>query len=302
MALNDIIEDLTSKKRVDVTESLRNPKAFFSSFNKGLSIPSDFSVKIIPPLALNGILPSNKDILSFRCESTTLPGRNISTTDLRIYGPTEKFAYQTTYEDITFTFMCSAEMTEKLFFDAWLNYINPYNKWNFEYKENYVAPSIQIEQYDRVGSLPYKVELIEAFPIAVNQLDVDWSHSDSYHKLSVTFAYTSWKVMPIEDGEVIDVEQMKMGNGYNLGAILQGGVLIYSAGKAIAKGNPYAILGAIGAATSIIPSIGGTKTLSSIINSQGRGALDTQMDAAASSVNLAKQSVPGLTNTTQNLP
>jgi hypothetical protein len=34
--------------------------------------------------------------------------------------------------------------------------------------------------------------MIDTFPIAVNQLDLDWS-SDGHHKLTVTFAYTSWR-------------------------------------------------------------------------------------------------------------
>ena len=34
--------------------------------------------------------------------------------------------------------------------------------------------------------------MVDAFPIAVNQLDLDWS-SDSYHKLTVVFAYTYWQ-------------------------------------------------------------------------------------------------------------
>jgi hypothetical protein len=34
--------------------------------------------------------------------------------------------------------------------------------------------------------------LVDAFPISVNQLDLDWS-SDGYHKLTVVFAYTYWQ-------------------------------------------------------------------------------------------------------------
>jgi hypothetical protein len=40
--------------------------------------------------------------------------------------------------------------------------------------------------------------LIDAFPISVNQLDLDWSN-DNFHKLSVTFAYRYWKNIGAED-------------------------------------------------------------------------------------------------------
>jgi hypothetical protein len=36
------------------------------------------------------------------------------------------------------------------------------------------------------------VNLFEAYPVSMNQLDLDWN-GEGYHKLTVTFAYTYWK-------------------------------------------------------------------------------------------------------------
>ena len=55
-------------------------------------------------------------------------------------------------------------------------------------KDNYKT-DITINQYDVRAQLIYSVNLMHAFPIAVNQLDLDWS-SDGHHKLAVVFAYT----------------------------------------------------------------------------------------------------------------
>jgi hypothetical protein len=85
---------------------------------------------------------------------------------------------------------------------------------------------------------------------------------------------------------------------FNLAGAIQIGALAANAGQALKNGNPYAILGVAGAATSIIPSLGGTKTLSSVINSQGRGALDTQLDQNASKINQDKFSIQGMKSTT----
>lgn len=281
-------------KQVPVTKPLMpDLNGFRSSLNKDLAIPSDFRVVITPPGSILPLMSAGE--LAFRCESTTLPGRTLATSDLRIYGPTEKFPYQSTYDDINMTFICSSSMAERTFFDGWLELINPSSKWNFEYKENYVT-TIEIDQFDRQFNKPYKVKLIDAYPIAVSAMDVDWSNNSTYHKLNVTFAYTSWERLPLDTIDYA-VEGQKP-NGYNLAAIIQAGALIYSGSKSISKGNPYAILGIAGAATSIIPSLGGTQTLSSIINTQGRGALDTAMDQTASSVNKAQQTIPSLTTTT----
>ena len=42
------------------------------------------------------------------------------------------------------------------------------------------------------GQLTYSVNLYDAFPISMNQMDLDWS-GDGYHKLNITFAYTRWE-------------------------------------------------------------------------------------------------------------
>jgi len=47
-----------------------------------------------------------------------------------------------------------------------------------------------------MGELSYQATMHRAFPINMNQLDLDWS-SDSVHKLTVTFAYTYWESVPI---------------------------------------------------------------------------------------------------------
>jgi hypothetical protein len=82
-------------------------------------------------------------------------------------------------------------MEEKNFFDAWLEYINPSVTFNFKYKEKY-AVNLRINQYDVRNRVSYSVDLVEAFPIGINEMPLDWS-SDGYHKLTVTFAYTKWR-------------------------------------------------------------------------------------------------------------
>ena len=89
------------------------------------------------------------------------------------------------------TFVVSESMEEKLFFDAWMEYINPSYKFDFRYKNDYVS-TLQVNQYDQQNNLIYSINLVDAFPLSVNQMDLDWG-SDTYHKLTVVFAYTYWQ-------------------------------------------------------------------------------------------------------------
>ena len=265
---------------------------FISSFTDELAKPSRFKVKLNIPLALNGIIDTRT--LSLRCENASLPGRTLSTLDHRIYGPTEKYPYQTAYEDIALTFIVTSSMIEKTLFDNWLEYINPSQNWNFEFKKNY-SVDLYITQYDQSDNEMPVVKLHEAFPVGVNPLELDWSNDSTYHKLTVNFAYTYWEIE--STAQPSQAVSLTKNSPFNLAAALQIGALAANIGKSLSSGNPYAILGAAGAATSIIPSIGGTKTLSSIINSQGVGAKDTKMDQNASIVNKNKNTIPGLSST-----
>jgi hypothetical protein len=148
--------------------------------------------------------------LNLKCESTNIPGRTFATTEQKFgSNPTEKHAYHTTYNDVDMTFIITEDPTlisnmrqnlpsfeefglkEKRLFDEWMNWINPVDSYDFRYKKDYVSDII-INQISNSGKRVFTCELLDAFPISVNQLDLDWSN-DGYHKLNVTFAYTRWR-------------------------------------------------------------------------------------------------------------
>jgi hypothetical protein len=164
---------------------------FKSSFKTDLARPSRFDVQINAPLALVPYLGDVRRLI-YRCESAQLPGRTFATAEQKIgSNPVEKFPYLTTYNDMDLTFIVDDDMKQKVFFDQWLELINPSLNFNYQYKQNY-ATIITVNQYDVTNKLSYSVDLYDAYPISINQLDLDWS-SDGYHKLAVTFAYTRWQ-------------------------------------------------------------------------------------------------------------
>jgi len=163
---------------------------FKSSFNTELARPHRFDVDIPIPITL---IPYNKTArnLRYRCESAQFPGRTFATDDQKTYGPIEKHPYLSTYADLELTFIVDGDMNQKVFFDAWMNYINPTYTNDFKYKDNY-STAITINQYDMSNKLTYSISAYGAYPISMNQLDLTWN-DDSYHKLAVTFAYTYWQ-------------------------------------------------------------------------------------------------------------
>jgi hypothetical protein len=184
-------------------------QSFISKFNyKDLARPNRFDVMIpvSPNLKQSGNFTSMED-MSLICEIAELPSRTFSTAEQKFTSmPVQKFPYMASYNDLTLTFIVDDSMNIKYFFDAWMSLINPVDYYTFEYKNNY-AVDITINQYDMQNTVTYSIKLEEAYPIAVNQLDLDWS-SDGHHKLVVVFAYNSWKniydqeVKPEDTGNV----------------------------------------------------------------------------------------------------
>ena len=163
---------------------------FKASFNKDLARSNKFDVYIPVPIGMIPFIGTSRK-LNLRCESALLPGRNLETTSMKIYGVNELFPVATTYDNATLTFLVGDDMKEKTFFDSWLNWIQPTVTYDTKYKADY-AVIIRINQYDVQNRLSLSIDLIDAYPIAVNQMDLDWA-SDAIHKVSVTFAYTNWR-------------------------------------------------------------------------------------------------------------
>lgn len=164
---------------------------FKHSFTTDIARANRFDVLIPIPFVLVGTPYVSAKSLTYRCETANLPGRTMATAEQKTYGPIEKFPYLMTYNDMDLTFLVDDDMKQKYLFDGWLDLINPYLNNNYGYKEEY-ATTITINQYDVTNKLSYSADLIDAYPISVNQMDLDWSN-EGLHKLTVTFAYTYWK-------------------------------------------------------------------------------------------------------------
>lgn len=197
-----------------------NPNEFLSNINRnnGLAKPAKFEVIVNLPLIVSqdglanlsgpfvefgGKVPES---LALQCEAAELPGKNFVTDDVKIYGPTFKIPFQTQYNDISLTFLCSGNFYERFLFDSWMNYIMPTDTNNLRFPKGngftgYLT-EILIKQYDDIGNEIYNVKLIDAFPINVQAQTLNWSE-DGFHRLTVVFSYLRYETerKPIEGGQ-----------------------------------------------------------------------------------------------------
>lgn len=145
--------------------------------------------------------PSITRYLSLQCESTELPGKSLQTADVKIYGPSFKVPFQTTYNDINLNFLCTNDFYERKLFDRWIEAIMPPDTNNLRFpkdEDSRYMTNIKIIQYDDFIKQIYAIELIDAFPIGIAGQNLSWS-DDNFHRLSVQFAYQKFNT--IYDGK-----------------------------------------------------------------------------------------------------
>lgn len=128
--------------------------------------------------------------LVYLCEVAEFPGRSFMNSDIRYYGPSVKFPFQSVYEDVNFTFLCRPKSEERYFFDGWMEKINPISTFDFNYKKDY-ASTIDIFQLDEQHKTSYMISLLEAYPIQISPQPVTWA-DDNFQRLAVTFTYSKW--------------------------------------------------------------------------------------------------------------
>jgi hypothetical protein len=179
---NSIIEkilNLPNSTMTDVSEAI----------NKAIGAKREYN--------LPSANPAVSRYLALQCESTELPGRTLQTADVKIYGPTFKVPYQSQYNDITFTFICTNDFYERKLFDQWMECIMPSDTNNMRYAKGSASrylTDIKIIQYDDSIKQIYASVLVDAFPIGVAAQPLAWSE-EGFHRVSVQFAYQKYAAM-----------------------------------------------------------------------------------------------------------
>lgn len=130
--------------------------------------------------------------LALQCETAELPGRTLLTQDAKIYGPTFKIPYQSQYNEISLTFLCTNEFFERRIFETWIHAIMAPDTNNMRFRNTYLT-TLQVVQYDDASKNIYRVSMYEAFPIGISPAPLSWAE-EGFHRLTVQFAYTKYGI------------------------------------------------------------------------------------------------------------
>lgn len=128
---------------------------------------------------------------TFLVESATLPGRTISTSEFANNRETLKNPYTFIDGSVSMTFLLDNRYTVRKSFDKWMNDVIDVQSYKLGYKNDY-AKSISIKQQDKRLMTAYEVELLNAYPISISNVDLSNESENTISKLTVEFSYDKY--------------------------------------------------------------------------------------------------------------
>ena len=201
--------------------------------NEGYAQPNRYEVLIFPPAvpASGNQNPSKKFIsqvrgdapeISLRCESVTLPGRNLSSTpDTNVHGPLREIVNNVNYADsVAMIFQASADLRERVFFEKWqYTAFNP-DTWNVGYYNDYIG-TVDIYLLDKQGKRKYGLKLEECFPKSIAQTDLSYASNNEIIKLTIDMNFRYWTTLDINQITSKETVATDGGHGGSQGSLAQ---------------------------------------------------------------------------------
>jgi hypothetical protein len=138
----------------------------------------------------NNFFNDPRDV-SILCDQVTMPGRQISTTELQNNMLAIKMPYNYANDDVSMTFHVTNDHYIKKLFENWTGKIFDKRKMTMKYRSSY-ATDIIIQQLDQRDVPVYTCVLKNAYPITVASYDLTNGSESTFQKLTVTFTYEDW--------------------------------------------------------------------------------------------------------------
>ena len=138
------------------------------------------------------------------CQSVTIPGKIISTTEAAHNHHLSKKPYSAATDEVTMTFLLTNDYYVKKYFDMWQEMIIDTSNAHYKtsYKKHYCKDVI-IQQLSSGNDIVpgYTIQLENAYPIQVGAIELGNSN-EGLLEVSITWEYDNFKSVGLVDGFV----------------------------------------------------------------------------------------------------
>jgi hypothetical protein len=162
--------------------------------SSGMAKANRYSIEMALPQTIRSIgTYSEYDFqrMHLFCDSASLPGLNINTTQIRTFGEVREMPYEFNYDPLQFSFYVDGDMIVKGIFDQWIKSIQQGNTRNFNYYKNYISPEMTIWVENMNDDAMYIVKMYEAYPKTVSAVQIGYDQKDIM-KVTVSMMYKYW--------------------------------------------------------------------------------------------------------------
>lgn len=169
---------------------MANVSAFRASLKTGLVRPNTFRVDLtFPTYVVDGIGASA--LGQFHCKAASLPERTIAPVPVFFQGRSINVAGETEFQPWTIA-VYNEDFTIRNAFENWMNGIN-----ELEDNTGIVAPSqytsdLYVNQLDRAGNTIKQYKMLNAFPVQISPIQLDFEANNQVELFEVTFVYDTY--------------------------------------------------------------------------------------------------------------
>lgn len=188
-----------------------NITPFLSEFTHGFQMSNRFRLQVRAPLQLAPTLGASARQGStwaaqgLVCANARTPDRSFDTTNMDLYGITEKFPTHMTFTDTSFTFLCPLKGSDNAvlrFFQDWQQFIQRQTEGNvsrnFRFPQSYYGGmSLSLYTSNNFQEAPTMVyDYHNVYPITLDSSNLQWGYTDEFASITVQFAYSYWTAQP----------------------------------------------------------------------------------------------------------
>ena len=130
----------------------------------------------------------------FWAQEVTVPGRALSTREIRTFGPQRDMPYERLYSgDLEITFVSQKGENIRAYFEKWMDcIIDPFENTISEDRDEYLG-GIEIDVLLENGDVTAQYAVFEVFPKSISPVNLSYTSVNEYVTFSVSFSFRSYE-------------------------------------------------------------------------------------------------------------
>jgi hypothetical protein len=180
-----------------------NVERFKSALTNGGARPNQFAVQLSFPtyVASQSLAVARAPFLVSVAE---LPGQTVNPAIVQYRGREVKFVGDRVYAPWTITVLNDAEMSIRTAMEQWMNGMEDYaNKFGRLQPSEYQR-DMQVFQLDRNGNALKSYNIVNAFPVDLSPVALDFGANDQISTFTVTFQYQHFTTSNNPAGSIVN--------------------------------------------------------------------------------------------------